>query len=207
MAAHSPRHPTQERRGGQRFTGLVPSHFETPSTSKTTESRAHFFSLSVQSRNPDTSPQSSSLWQINPTAKSSFPSRLIPPYSPFLDTAPWWFFVWELIQCSQAVAAGAGRKSRTRGSSRIELSHSTEPGLKTWNWINRSEWTVIWFCLFSTRRHAAGGQPRMSENKWGLVAGGPRQGHSQGFTNTNGLYNSLNLKGSICRIFMRSYIF
>lgn len=81
VAAHSPRHPTLERRGGQRFTGLLPSHLEIESTAKTTQSGGHFSGFRLKS---DTSPTlCRDLLPHNPTAKR-LPSRLIPPCSPFV---------------------------------------------------------------------------------------------------------------------------
>lgn len=68
----------------------------------------------------DTSPRLSRDAVATIPAVKSFPSGLIPPYSPR------WFFVWELIQCSQAAAAGAaeilevdpGGVERSRGRRR-----------------------------------------------------------------------------------------
>lgn len=96
VATHSTRHPAQASRRPA-ITGPVPSHLE------------------IQIQNPvrrafprsrpklDTSPRLSRDAVATIPAVKRFPSGLIPPYSPR------WFSVWELIQCSQAAAAGAAQ--------------------------------------------------------------------------------------------------
>jgi len=120
----------KRRRGGQRFTGLLPSHFEIPSSSKTTRVRRAFSFLRVcvfffllyyyyrcRLKKPITSPVfSRDLPGKLIPQRTGLPSRLIPPYSPFLDECRARFFVWELIQCSQPAAAGAGGETRRRRS-------------------------------------------------------------------------------------------
>lgn len=124
---------------------------------KQPESGGHFsppFFFYRSRLKPDTSPVSPTRpsLSINPT-ENGLPSRLIPPYSPFVDECRGgsscgnWYNVANQRRRGRGVNPGGGAPAR------IELSpHSAErPGLKTWNRIGPSEWIGIRRVLLSER--------------------------------------------------------
>lgn len=128
-ATHSTRHPTQERRGGQRFTGLLPSHLEIQPTDNATRSGRHSHGA-VSAPTPVRSFQPDVVASI-PTAKS-FPSGLIPRFFASSVAELRGGSSWELIQCSQAARAAGKtwrRKSRrSRTAANPSPRHGTGSG-------------------------------------------------------------------------------
>lgn len=136
---------TQHKRGGEASDSLDFCHHTSRYRPhrKQPESWGHFYRCRLK---PDTSPVlSRDLLAINPTA-NSFPSRLIPPYSPFLDECR------GSSSCGNwyNVANQQQRGGNPGGGAPVGLNCHTprSTGFKTWNWIDHTEWTVISFVCF-----------------------------------------------------------